>query len=356
MDDVQAITLDELELASRNHAMPLEALRYDVTPPGLHYVLVHYDIPDADPSSWRLEIGGHVERPATLTIEDLRARPRVTIPVTLECAGNGRALYEPRAISQPWLLGAVGTAEWTGTPLASLLRETGIRDGAVDVAFAGSDHGREGDVEQDYERGLPLDEALREDVLLADEMNGQPLPPQHGSPLRLVVPGWYGMASVKWLREIRVLDVPFDGYQNVRGYRWRGAEDDDPGTPVDRIRVRSLMVPPGYPEFLPRRRRVFPGTTTVTGRAWSGTAPIVRVEFSADGGTTWHDAELGPEPAPQAWRAWWIAWEAGPGEHVLCCRATDASGATQPDAGDWNVGGYANNALQRVPVLVDVEA
>jgi DMSO/TMAO reductase YedYZ molybdopterin-dependent catalytic subunit len=353
MDETAGITHDELELASRNHAMPLEALRYDVTPPGLHYVLVHYDIPDVDPSAWRLEIGGHVERPATFTLDDLRARPRVTVPVTLECAGNGRALYEPRPISQPWLLGAIGNAEWTGTPLAPLLREAGIRDGAVDVAFAGSDHGREGDLDQDYERGLPLDEALRDDVLLADEMNGMPLPPQHGFPLRVVVPDWYGMASVKWLRGIRVLDVPFDGYQNVRGYRWRAEENEDPGTPVGRIRVRSLMVPPGHPEFLPRHRRAAPGPATIVGRAWSGVAPIVRVEFSADAGATWDDAELGPEPPAHAWRAWSYGWTAEPGEHVLCCRGTDASGEIQPSDPVWNVGGYTNNAVQRVPVFVE---
>jgi sulfane dehydrogenase subunit SoxC len=353
MDDAEAITPDELELASRNHAMPLEALRYDVTPPGLHYVLVHYDIPDVDPSSWRLDMSGHVERPATFTLEDLRARPAVTIPVTLECAGNGRALYEPRPINQPWLLGAVGNAEWTGGRLAPLLLEAGLRDGAVDVAFVASDHGREGDVEQDYARGLSLEEALREDVVLAYEMNGHPLPPQHGFPVRLVVPGWYGMASVKWLHSIRVLDVPFDGYQNVNGYRWRRDEDDLPGTPVDRIRVRSLMAPPGYPEFLPRHRRAFPGVTTVLGRAWSGIAPVTHVAFSSDDGATWDDADLGPEPAPHAWRAWSYVWEARPGEHVLCCRATDASGETQPLEASWNVGGYTNNAVQRVPVLVE---
>jgi sulfane dehydrogenase subunit SoxC len=249
-------------------------------------------------------------------------------------------------------LGAIGNAEWTGTALAPLLREAGIRDGAIDVCFAGIDHGLEGDVDQDYERGLPLEEALRDDLLLAYEMNGQPLPPQHGFPLRLVVPGWYGMASVKWLRGIRVLDVPFDGYQNVRGYRWRRDEEEDPGTPVDRIRVRSLMVPPGYPEFLPRHRRAARGRIAVVGRAWSGVASIARVEFSSDGGATWSDTRLGPEAAPYAWRGWSCTWDAEPGEHVLCCRATDASGETQPVDADWNVGGYANNAVQRVEILV----
>ena len=352
MNEAGAITPAELDLASRNHAMPLEALRYDLTPAGLHYLLVHYDIPEVDPATWRLEIDGAVGTPLSLSLDDLRSRPRVSAPVTLECAGNGRALLDPRPISQPWLLGAVGNAAWTGTPLAPLLREAGPSEAAVDVGFAGADHGLEGDVEQDYERGLPMDEAMRDDLLLAYEMNGHPLPPQHGFPLRLIVPGWYGMTSVKWLRRIRVLDSPFDGYQNVRGYRMRATEDDVVGSPVERIHVRSLLLPPGYPSFQPRVRHVSAGRVTVRGRAWSGYGPIVRVAFSADGGAGWADAELGPEPAPHAWRAWSFAWDAEPGPHELCCRATDASGATQPLQPEWNVGGYANNAVQRVQVEV----
>ena len=247
------IGIDELDIAARNHAMPHEALRYDVTPIGMHYLLTHYDIPDVDAGTFRLTIGGHVTNQLTLSLDDLRDRPAVTAEVTLECAGNGRALLEPRAISQPWLRGAVGTGAWTGTPLLPLLVEAGPLEGAVDVAFAGLDHGLEGDVEQDYERGLSLAEASRPDLLLAYEMNGQPLPPQHGFPLRLIVPGWYGMTHVKWLTRIRVLDTPYTGYQNVIGYRVR-ANEEDPGTPIERIQVRSLMVPPGFSTFLPRTR------------------------------------------------------------------------------------------------------
>jgi sulfane dehydrogenase subunit SoxC len=349
--DDAGIGIDELDLAARNHAMPHGALRYDVTPIGMHYLLTHYDIPDVDPGTFRLTIDGHVSTPLTLRLDDLRDRPSVTAEVTLECAGNGRVLLEPRAISQPWLRGAVGTGAWTGTPLAPLLAEAGPRTGAVDVAFAGSDHGLEGDVEQDYERGLSLAEATRPDLLLAYEMNGQPLPPQHGFPLRLIVPGWYGMTHVKWLTRIRVLDTPFTGYQNVTGYRLR-ADENDPGTPIERIRVRSLMVPPGFPTFQPRTRVVDAGPVHLSGRAWSGTAPIVRVEVSLDDGATWADADLGPEPQPQAWRSWSFAWDAQPGQHTVCSRATDADGQAQPEAPAWNVGGYLNNAVERVEVEV----
>lgn len=343
---------EELDLAARNHAMPQEALRYDVTPAGLHYLLIHYDIPDVNETAFRLTVDGHVGRPLWLSMDDLRARPRVTAEVTMECAGNGRALIEPRAISQPWLRGAVGNAEWTGTPLAPVLDEAGVLEDTVDVAFAGLDHGLEGGIEQDYERGLSLDEATRPDVLLAYEMNGRPLLPQHGFPLRLIVPGWYGMTSVKWLSRIRVLDAPFTGYQNVTGYRYRTSEEDESGTPIERIRVRSLMVPPGFPSFQPRTRNVAAGPVRLAGRAWSGTAPIVRVEVSADGGATWSDAELGPEPTVHAWRSWSFEWNARPGRHVACCRATDADGQTQPDEPEWNVGGYANNAVERIEVDV----
>src|SRR5918911_2960353 len=145
---MSGITLDELALATRNHGMPLEALRYDVTPLGLHYLLTHYDIPAVDPATWRLEIGGSVDRPLSLSLDDLRARDAVTMPVTLECAGNGRARLEPRPLSQPWLTEAVGNAEWTGVPLAPLLAEAGLRDDAIELVFTGADRGIEGDIEQ----------------------------------------------------------------------------------------------------------------------------------------------------------------------------------------------------------------
>ena len=167
----------ELALAARNHGMPLEALRYDVTPVGLHYLLIHFDIPEADERTWTLELGGAVARPLTLTMDQLRRRPQVTAPVTLECAGNGRARLDPRPISQPWLEEAVGTAEWTGTPLAPLLEEAGVGPGAVEVLFGGADRGVQGGLEQDYERSLPLAEAMRGEVLLAWGVNGRPLPP-----------------------------------------------------------------------------------------------------------------------------------------------------------------------------------
>jgi sulfane dehydrogenase subunit SoxC len=346
------ISREELQLAARNHGMPLEALRFDVTPIGLHYLLTHYDIPAVDSDSWRLELGGSVERPLSLSLDELRSRPSVELAVTMECAGNGRVHVEPHVVSQPWLLEAIGNARWRGTPVAGLLDEASVRAGAVEVLFTGLDRGVEGGEEQDYARSLPLEEALREDVLLAYEVNGVALPPQHGFPLRLIVPGWYGMTSVKWLARIDVVDEPFDGYQQRHSYRFRQEEDEE-GVPVRRIQVRALMIPPGLPEFLTRARVVEAGPVVLEGRAWSGVAPVAGVDVSTDGGATWAEAELEPESLGRwAWRSWRFIWDATPGEYELCCRARDEAGNVQPLDPPWNVGGYANNAVQRVPVTV----
>jgi DMSO/TMAO reductase YedYZ molybdopterin-dependent catalytic subunit len=346
---VEGISLEELQLAARNHGMPLEALRYPVTPIGLHYLLIHFDVPDVDPGDWRLTVRG--ERELSLDLEELKQRPRMELTVTMECAGNGRAKLDPRPVSQPWLLEAVGTARWGGTPVRLLLEEAGIGRGAVEVLFTGLDRGIDGGVEQAYQRSLSMQEALRDDLLLAYEMNGQPLPPQHGFPLRLVVPGWYGMTSVKWLTEIEVIDEPFTGYQQLQAYRMRQEEDEE-GTPIERIIPRSLFVPPGIPEFLSRDRIVEAGEHVIEGRAWSGFAPIDGVQFSTDDAATWHDAELEPEDERWAWRGWRFRWQAEPGEYVLCSRARDEDGNEQPAEPVWNFGGYSNNAVQRVRVTV----
>ncbi len=344
------ITLEELQLAARNHALPLEALRNPITPVGLHYLLIHFDIPAVDAATWRLGVGGKVQRPLTLTLEDLLARPAHTDAVTLECAGNGRALLAPRALSQPWLHEAVGTAEWTGTPLAPILEEAGLLDGASEVVFTGLDRGFQGGVEHVYERSLPLADAMRDEVLLAYAVNGQPLPPQHGFPLRLVVPGWYGMTHVKWLDRITVADEPSSGWQQTVAYHLRESEDEQ-GTPVTRMLPRSLLIPPGIPDFLTRTRFVDPGTHVIEGRAWSGWGPVERVEVSANGGATWSDATLGDPVSEFAWRGWAWSWDAEPGEHELRVRATDSTGRTQPDEPPWNYDGFCNNAVQRVSVV-----
>ena len=344
---------EEVGLALRNPGMPLEGLRYPITPIGMHYLLIHFDIPYLDPATYRLRVTGLVDNPLELSLEDLRSRPRVTRPVMMECGGNGRAHLSPRPVSAPWHDEAVGCAEWTGTPLRPILEEAGLMEDASEILFSGYDRGQDQGFEHNYERSLTLGDAMCEEIFLAYEMNGVPLPPQHGSPLRLVVPDWYGMASVKWLKEIRAIKEPFEGVQQALAYNYQSSEDD-PGTPVTRKHPHALMVPSGIPDFLSRKRRLEAGRTTIEGRAWSGFGPIERVEFSADGGKGWRDADLGDALGPHGWISWSTEWDARPGEYELCVRATDASGRTQPLDGEqsWNQGGYGINVVQRVPVRV----
>ena len=345
------ITPEELQLAVRNHSMPLEALRYDVTPLGLHYLLIHFDIPHVDEAGYELSVGGRVRKPVKLTLEALKARPATTIAVTLECAGNGRARQTPRPHSQPWLGEAVGTAEWTGTSLRAILDEAQPLDGATDVVLTGHDRGVQGGIEQQYERSLSLADARSDEVLLVYAMNGRPLSPQHGFPVRLIVPGWYGMTHVKWLRAVTVTDRAFDGYQQATAYHYR-RDATDAGEPVTRMLPRALMVPPGVPDFMSRLRFVEPRVHEIEGRAWSGRGEITNVEFSSDGGKTWSAAQLEPAPSAYAWRRWTARWDASTaGEYELCARATDSAGNIQPLEVPWNMEGVQNNAVQRVSVV-----
>jgi DMSO/TMAO reductase YedYZ molybdopterin-dependent catalytic subunit len=353
--DSPDITPEELQLAVRNHSMPLEALRYGITPLGLHYLLIHFDIPLVDAATYELTVGGDEVRTLRLTLDQIKALPAKTLAVTLECAGNGRARMSPRPMSQPWLAEAVGTAEWTGTPLGPILEDACALDSARDVVFTGLDRGVQGGIDQHYERSLSVTDAMHPDVLLAYEMNGRPLLPQHGYPVRLIVPGWYGMAHVKWLRSITMLNREFAGYQQASAYHYR-VTDDDPGEPVTRILPRALMVPPGIPDFMSRSRIVEPSRQVIEGRAWSGRAKIARVEFSDDGGRTWARANLEDAPSPYAWARWTYEWDATrPGDYELCARAVDGAGNLQPAAQSWNYEGVMNNAVQRVRVIVGQE-
>ena len=339
-------TAEEVALAARNRGMPLEALRYDVTPPGLHYLLIHFDIPDADESRWRLQLGGLVAKPHALSLAQLKALPARTLRVTMECAGNGRGQLSPRYPSVPWLEEGVSTAEWTGVPLNRVLQ---LDDRATEVVFHGADSGFDAGVEHHYARSLSPAEALRDDVLLVYAMNGAPLEPQHGAPLRLVVPRWYGMASVKWLRAVAALDRPFDGLQQARSYHFRRVAGEK-GEPCTLMRVNSLMAPPGIPDFYTRRRIVQAGPVEIIGRAWSGAALVERVEFGIDG--RWSSAVVGEERHANSWTHWRFRWRAEPGEHELACRASDAAGNVQPLEPPWDISGFGNNGVQRIRVTV----
>lgn len=342
---------EEVALANRNSGLPLEALRHDLTPPGLHYLLIHFDIPYVESADrWTVQVGGQVSNAIEVPLSEIKQLPQKTVRVTLECAGNGRAKLTPRSQSQPWENGAVGTAEWTGTPVRHLLERAGLAEDAVEVAFFGADRGFDAGIEHDYGRSLKPDVAMSDDVLLVHAMNGQPLLPQHGFPLRLVVPGWYGMASVKWLNRIEVLNRPFDGFQQVGTYIYRQHSGDE-GIPVTHMRVKSLMVPPGIPDWYTRGRLVERGPVALCGRAWSGGGvPVAKVEVGIDG--EWQEATLDPPVGRYAWRGWRFTWDAQPGEHELMCRATDEAGSVQPLEAPWDSGGFGNNVVHRVAVTV----
>lgn len=341
-------TAEEVALAARNRGMPLEALRHELTPAGLHYLLIHFDIPQADAATWQLQLRGLFGKLLSFGVEDLKRLPGQTTRVTMECAGNGRGQLAPRYPSVPWLEEGVSTADWTGVPLSALLQQGSLSPKATEIVFHGADRGFDAGVEHHFARSLAVPQAMRDEVLVAYAMNGAPLPPQHGAPLRLVVPRWYGMASVKWLQAIEALERPFDGFQQARGYHFRQRAEEK-GEPCTLMRVNSLMEPPGIPDFYTRRRVAVAGNVVLAGRAWSGSGAIARVEWAVDG--AWGDAVL-DSSREFCWRGWSAAWEATSGEHELACRATDDAGNVQPLEAPWDLSGFGNNGVHRIRVTV----
>ena len=326
----------------------LHELRSPVTPLDAFYVRSNFTPPDPlpDASDFRLRIGGRGVD-AELGLDDLRALGERTRRVTLECAGNGRTFLDPPVEGTSWTLGGTGTADFGGVPLARVLRELGVATPPVEVVFTGGDRGEApGWGEIPFQRSLPGDVALDEDgPLLAWSMNGEPLRREHGAPLRLVVPGWYAVASVKWLVRIDLLDHPFEGYYQTDRYRY--LQEGRPIEPVRAMRVRGLLLSPD-PE---RDRTVDAGPIRLEGIAWTGRGAPVRVEVSTDGGATWSDAELAGPEAPFTPARWALDWDAAPGTHEVVVRAHDDAGA-QPLEQAWNELGYGNNVVQRVVFTV----
>jgi len=340
----------EVRLANRNSGLLLETLALDITPIGLHYLLTHFDVPLLNADEHCLEFTGEFEAPYTMTMAQIKAMPQVTMPITMECAGNGRSGMSPRSYSMPWMYEAVGTSQWTGTPLAPLIEKARPGKDVVEISFMGADYGFDKGEGHFFGRSLTLEQLNELDVLLVHTMNGLPLLPQHGAPLRIIVPGWYGMASVKWLTKIEALTQPFDGFQQVKTYLYR-ENADDTGKPIRTIRVKSLMLPPGVPDWTSRKRLVSKGPVNLMGRAWSGGGVgIKKVEIEISG--VWHSAELEKCDDIYAWTKWHYKWQATTGEYTIRCRATDANGEVQPLDPPWDVAGFANNAAQSVDVFV----
>jgi len=328
----------------------IPALIGGVVMPNAHfYVRNHFQIPTLDPAVWQLAVGGLVERPLSLSLRDLRGMRSETQVVTLECAGNGRWRFSPPVEGERWEFGAVSTAEWTGVPLIEVLDRAGLKSSAREVVFRGPDNGSvDGAAESiRFERSLKLDDARDSGVLLAYAMNGESLPVQHGYPLRLVVPGWYAVGSVKWLTEIEVIDGTFQGYFQATKYHFEREQDGRLiREPVTLQRVRSLITEPQPQEQIER------GNVVIRGVAWSGAAPIARVDVSIDGGT-WQEARLSGDRHRHSWQ-WWelLVRIEQPGPVVLRARATDLAGRTQPERPEWNRLGYGNNQIYEVPIQI----
>ncbi len=315
-----------------------------VTPNAAFYDRNHFAIPTIDPASWTLTVGGLVPRPGRLDLQDIEAIPATRLVVTLECAGNGRSTFDGPIEGEPWRLGAVSTAEWTGVPLLDVLDGVGARSGQH-VVMRGADRGHVEGVAEPvrFERSMAVDDIRATGTLLAYAMNGEPLPPRHGYPLRVIVPGWYGMASVKWLTELEVVDAPIDAYFQTSRYVYEFERDGSiVREPVEEQRVRSLITSPAD------GAEIEAGDVVVRGVAWSGTGPVACVEVSVDG-DVWRPAELAGDADGSSWQPWELTVRLD-GPATLRARATDRTGATQPERPVANRFGYAGNAIHEVRV------
>jgi DMSO/TMAO reductase YedYZ molybdopterin-dependent catalytic subunit len=337
-----------------NLEMPFEKLDGFITPTEAFYVRTHFPIPKIDKNKWRLRVEGEVEKPFDLNYDELLKMESRTIPVTLECAGNNRVFLEPKVKGVQWGLGAVGTAQWTGVPLSILLTRAGIKSGAKEVILEGADGGTLEDPksppgELKFARSISLAKA-RNDVLLAYKMNDVDLPPEHGFPLRAIVPGWYAVASIKWLQRIIVSDRPFNGYYQTLDYAfWKRRGDLADLVPLSEVQIKAEIAQPVEGEIVPANSNM-----RVHGAAWTGDAEIIKVELSTDGGSTWKDARLLDESKPNAWRLWEYDWKtpAKTGKQTLIARASDSKGRTQPLERDPDRGTYMINHL--LPITVEV--
>jgi DMSO/TMAO reductase YedYZ molybdopterin-dependent catalytic subunit len=332
-----------------NLEAPFENLDGFITPTERFYVRTHFPIPKIDKKKWRLSILGEVEKPFDISFEELSKLETRTIPVTLECAGNNRDFLEPKVKGVQWALGAVGTASWTGIPLSILLDCAGLKSDAREIIFEGADEGELEDPKAPrgkvkFARSIPLTKA-REDVLLVYRMNDVDLPPEHGAPLRAIVPGWYAMASIKWLTRIIVADRPFNGYYQTLDYAfWKNGEL----APLSEMQTKAQIARPMDCDSVPANANV-----RVHGAAWTS-GEISKVELSTDAGSTWNEVKLLGESKPNAWRLWEYNWRTPErGSATLIARAFDSRGETQPVERDWNRGTYMINHL--LPINVTIE-
>jgi sulfite oxidase len=333
--------------------MPVEGFLAEITPTEQFFVRCHAYTPQVKAADWKLELDGLVDHPMSFTLADLRRMPRFELVSVLECAGNGRSFYEPRLPGAQWRFGSVGNARWSGVRLRDLLQKAGVKPGAVALLLDGADVpiGKM----PDFQRTLPMEKGLHPDTMLALEMNGKPLTPEHGFPLRVVAPGWAGDSWVKWLQRITLLDHEFEGFWMKTAYRHpnhpvaAGATVDPKDMiPVTDLNIKSVIAHPGA--------WVKPGVVSVQGVAWSNASPVTSVEVSADSGKTWAAAKLLGSGTKYGFRRWSYSWKAMEGTQTLISRATNAAGQAQPMQQEWNPSGYLWNVAQPQNVLVSKSA
>ena len=339
-----------------NLETPFDQVDSFLTPIELFYIRSHFPTPKLELASYQLHVDGAVRNPFSLSYNELRDMPCETRVATLECAGNSRVFLVPQAEGAQWELGAVGNAEWTGVPLRTLLERAGMEEDACEVVLEGADRGtpKEPPIPPGpilYARSLPRDKATQQEVLIAYQMNGRDLPQDHGYPVRAIVPGHYGMASVKWLTRIYAIREPFRGYWQTSDY---GYWDYLDGKPVRRalaeIKLKSEIARPRVYETLAPNQ-----AHTVSGAAWAGETEVTEVAVSTDGGQTWAEAEFLDPAQRHAWRRWKFDWltPKKPGQYTLLARARDANGGVQPDKHDQNYGSYVINHPLPIEVFVD---
>jgi DMSO/TMAO reductase YedYZ molybdopterin-dependent catalytic subunit len=328
-----------------NLETPLRELTSDVTPYELFFVRNNYDGPEMDPAQYVLRVDGEVDNPLTLRLDDLKKLPQATHPITLECAGNGRSFYNPKASGIQWEHGAVGTAAWTGVPLAEVLRLAKPRSSARHVVPNGNDAPPTPQA-PDFIRSHPIWKALEPHTLLALEMNGKPVPHLHGGPVRLIVPGWVGSASIKWVTQITLADKEWSGPFMARSYRSPRVDDPNATYSLQSLEAKSVIVSPVDGAQLPA------GAQTVSGFAWAGEGTIVAVDVSTDDGQSWRPATLAGPEHRYAWRRFEFPWDANSGPHTIMARASDSLGRHQPVSRPRDPQGYRWNVIHAVRVAV----
>lgn len=343
--------LTTVSLEPENQETPIHFLPYWITPEKYFFLRNHFPYPTITPRSFFLPIIGQVEKPLVFHYNDLLHMPSKTLVLPLECSGNKRAYFQPKTFGPQWKDGAISQGAWRGVPLRYLLELTGIKHSAKEIVFEGYDCGKIEGLQGKYSfaRSLQVKTALHPDILVAYELNGKPIPYKHGYPLRLIVPGWYAMASVKWLKCIKLINHQFQGPFQALDYFYFPKKDSDKGkTPVTLMKVNSIIQQPLDLSVLD------PGTYNIHGIAWTGKGVIDRVEISTDNGKYWHKANLYHLRCQEySWVFWTYRWNVNKkGEYIIKVCAKDSAGRVQPEKAEWNRDGYGYNAVTTIAVKI----